>query len=491
MTQILSVEVPLLGQRLGHFINGQHVPPSAGTYFATCNPATGEALADVARGGARDVDEAVKSAHRAFMDLSWAGLVNHERGRLLYRLAERLRASVEELARLETLDNGKPLNQSKADVAGAARYFEYYAGVADKIDGRQIPQDAAHIAFTVHEPYGVTGHILPWNSPVAVAARSVAPALAAGNSVVIKPAEETPLSALWLAEKAIEVGFPPGVLNVVTGFGAEAGQSLSAHPLVRKISFTGSVETGRQVVRTSAENIVPVGLELGGKSANVIFEDADLDAVVASVVRTVTKSAGQVCSAATRLLVEASTADMLAQKIVSTLSKLSIGPGLTDPDIGPLVSSTQLDRVLGYIDDGRQAGAAVALGGSRVQDDGLRDGFFVQPTLFTNVDPKMRIAREEIFGPVVCLITFESEEEAVQVANGTEYGLAAGVYTRDLSRALRMAKALEAGQVFVNEFGAGGVDTPFGGYKHSGWGREKGLEALEHYTQLKTVIIRI
>ena len=398
---------------------------------------------------------------------------------------------MEELARLETLDNGKPLNQSKADVAGAARYFEYYAGVADKIDGRQIPQDASHIAYTVHEPYGVTAHILPWNSPIAVAARSVAPALAAGNAVVIKPAEETPLSALWLAEKAIEVGFPPGVLNVVTGYGAEAGQALSAHPLVRKISFTGSVETGRLVVRTAAENIVPVGLELGGKSANVIFEDADLDAVVASVVRTVTKSAGQVCSAAARLLVDASIADVVTQKIVDTLSKLSTGPGLDDPDIGPLVSAGQMERVLGYIDDGRLAGAAVTLGGSRVQDDGLRDGFFVQPTLFTKVDPAMRIAREEIFGPVVCLIPFSTEEEAVQVANGTEYGLAAGVYTRDLSRALRMAKALEAGQVFVNEFGAGGVDTPFGGYKHSGWGREKGLEALEHYTQLKTVIIRI
>lgn len=419
------------------------------------------------------------------------GVVNHERGRLLNRLAEGLRAGVEQLARLETLDNGKPLNQSKADVAGAARYFEYYAGVADKIDGRQIPQDASHIAYTVHEPYGVTAHILPWNSPIAVAARSVAPALAAGNAVVIKPAEETPLSALWLAEKAIEVGFPPGVLNVVTGYGAEAGQALSAHPLVRKISFTGSVETGRLVVRTAAENIVPVGLELGGKSANVIFEDADLDAVVASVVRTVTKSAGQVCSAAARLLVDASIADVVTQKIVDTLSKLSTGPGLDDPDIGPLVSAGQMERVLGYIDDGRLAGAAVTLGGSRVQDDGLRDGFFVQPTLFTKVDPAMRIAREEIFGPVVCLIPFSTEEEAVQVANGTEYGLAAGVYTRDLSRALRMAKALEAGQVFVNEFGAGGVDTPFGGYKHSGWGREKGLEALEHYTQLKTVIIRI
>ncbi|TMR05521.1 aldehyde dehydrogenase family protein [Actinomadura soli] len=472
-------------------IAGRAVPAWSGEWLTTYDPSTGEPLAEVPRGAAADVDAAVTSAHQAYRAPEWSRRKPHERARALARLGRLLLDDVDQLAMLETLDSGKPISQGKRDVELAARYFEYYAGICDKIEGSHLPLDAEHMAVTTKEPYGVVGVIVPWNAPLNQAARAAAPALTVGNAVVLKPAEETPLTAVRLGKLALEAGLPPGILNVVTGLGEEAGQALVEHPLVRRISFTGSVETGRLVAKTAADRIVPVGLELGGKSANIIFPDADMDAVAASVLRTMTHNAGQICSAATRLLVHADALDDVLDRIATALAKVTVGPGMRDPMLGPLISQTQLDRVLGYIDIGTQEGAATVTGGSRYTDDDLVRGYFVQPTVFTDVSPNMRIANEEIFGPVVCVLPFTTDDEALEIANGTDYGLAAGVYTRDIGRALALSRRLEAGQVFINEYQAGGVETPFGGYKHSGWGREKGLAAIDHYSQLKTTIIRL
>ncbi|WUI01298.1 aldehyde dehydrogenase family protein [Spirillospora sp. NBC_00431] len=472
-------------------IAGRAVPAWSGEWLTTYDPSTGEPLAEVPRGAAPDVDAAVTSAHQAYRSREWARRKPHERGRSLARLSRLLLDDSDQLAVLETLDSGKPISQGKRDVELAARYFEYYAGICDKIEGSHLPLDADHMAVTTKEPYGVVGVIVPWNAPLNQAARAAAPALTVGNAVVLKPAEETPLTAIRLGKLALEAGLPPGILNVVTGLGEEAGQALVEHPLVRRISFTGSVETGRRVAKTAADRIVPVGLELGGKSANIIFPDADLDAVAASVLRTMTHNAGQICSAATRLLVHADALDDVLDRIATTLANVTIGPGMRDPMLGPLISQTQLDRVLGYLAIGAQEGATTVTGGTRHTEGDLARGYFVEPTVFTNVRPEMRIANEEIFGPVVCVLPFTTEDEAIEIANNTGYGLAAGVYTRDITRALTLARHLEAGQVFINEYQAGGVETPFGGYKQSGWGREKGLAALDHYSQLKTTIIRL
>jgi aldehyde dehydrogenase (NAD+) len=477
--------------RHGMIIAGRSVPAESGEWFTTYDPSTGEPLAEVPRGTAPDVDAAVTSSHEAFRSPEWSRLKPLERGRALAHQGRLLLDDIDKLAVMETLDSGKPLSQGKRDVQLAARYFEYYAGICDKLEGSHLPLDAEHMAVTAKEPYGVVGVIVPWNAPLNQAARAAAPALTVGNSVVLKPAEETPLTAIRLAKLALEAGLPPGILNVVTGYGEEAGQALVEHPLVRRISFTGSVETGRQVAKTAADRIIPVGLELGGKSANIIFPDADMDAVAASVLRTMTHSAGQICSAATRLLVHKDALNEVISRIKTTLAGVTVGPGMRDPMLGPLISQTQLDRVLGYLNLGTNEGATPATGGARYTDGDLSRGYFVQPTVFTDVHPDMRIANEEIFGPVVCVLPFATEDEALEIANGTDYGLAAGVYTRDLSRALTMSRRLEAGQVFINEYQAGGVETPFGGYKQSGWGREKGLAALDHYSQLKTTIIRL
>jgi aldehyde dehydrogenase (NAD+) len=392
------------------------------------------------------------------------------------------------LAALESLDTGKPLSQARSDVVVSARYFEFYAGLADKIEGTQTPLGPGRFAVGSREPYGVVAIIVPWNSPINQAARSLGPALAAGNTTVIKPAENTPLSAVRLAELALEADLPPGVVNVVTGFGPEAGEPLVEHELVRKVSFTGSVATGQRVAGIAASRIVPSSLELGGKSACVVFPDADLDAVVRSMVGTVTVNAGQVCSAATRVVTHRDVVEPLLDHARRAMERITAGPGLDDPMLGPLVSEVQRERVLGYIEDGRRQGATAVVGGGPYDEPALADGYFVEPTILAQVTPDMRVAQEEIFGPVISTLTFDDEAEAVEIANGTEYGLAAGVYTRDFRRAMRVAGALEAGQVFVNEYLAGGVETAFGGYKKSGWGREKGVAAVDDYTQLKTTI---
>ncbi len=469
-------------------IDGQPVHALSGEMFATIDPATGQVIAEVPRGSKADVDRAVEVAEAAFRSGPWRDLKPFERGRMVHTLGEILLKNLDEMAALESLDTGKPLRQATTDIRVSARYLEYYAGLADKVEGTRTSLGVGKFAASSREPYGVVGIIVPWNSPINQAARSLAPALAGGNTAVIKPAENTPLSAIRLAELALEAGIPPGVVNVVTGYGDEAGHALADHPLVQKISFTGSVATGIHVARVAAERIVPSSLELGGKSACLVFEDADLSAVVDSMISTVTQNAGQVCSAATRVVVEAPVVDTLLEMASERMASLTVGHGLTDPMLGPVVSEPQMNRILDLISHGQGEGARVVTGGGRFDDPELASGFFVEPTVLRDVAEDMRVAQEEIFGPVISTLSFSSEDEAIAIANGTEYGLAAGVYTKDFSRAMRVSESLEAGQVFVNEYLSGGVETPFGGYKKSGWGREKGLEAIRDYTQLRTVI---
>jgi len=469
------------------FIGDDFVAGTGGT-FSTCNPADGEVLAEVTRGTVEDIDRAVRAAEAARG--GWRRTTPVERGRILLRIADAIRANADELARLETLDNGQALSQARGDVEVAARYFEYFGGAADKLHGETIPLGPDYHSYTVHEPFGVVGFILPWNAPLQQAARGLAPALAAGNVAVVKPAEDTPMTTLELARIAVECGLPAGVVNVVPGYGHEAGAALTEHPLVRKIAFTGSVDTGSLIMRTASERLIPLTLELGGKSPNIVFADADLDAVARSSWTAFTVKSGQVCSAGTRLLVQSSVYDEVVERLVERARKASIAPGLDDPDVGPLATKAQFEKVTGYLRLGVEEGARVAVGGGVPKDDALQRGYFVEPTIFVDVDNRMRIAQEEIFGPVLCAIRFDDEEEAIRIANDTRYGLAAGVWTSDLARAHRVAGAIESGQVFVNEYFAGGVETPFGGFKSSGYGREKGFEALRYYTQLKTVTVR-
>jgi aldehyde dehydrogenase (NAD+) len=470
------------------FVDGGPVAATGGT-FVTRNPADGEVIAEVGRGVAADVDAAVRAAERALPE--WAATTPAQRGRILLRLAALLRENADELARLETLDNGQALAQSHGDVETAARYFEFYGGGADKLHGDTIPLGPNYLSYTVNEPFGVVGFVLPWNAPLNQAARGLGPALATGNVAVVKPAEDTPLSSLELARLGIEAGLPPGVLNVIPGYGHDAGAALVEHPGVRKIAFTGSVDTGALIARTAADRLVPLTLELGGKSPNIVFPDADLDAVAKSSWIGFTFKSGQVCSAGTRLLIHADVYDDVVERLVTRAAAATLAPGLENPDLGPLATAAQLEKVTGYLELGVKEGATVAVGTPPPTDEALRAGHFVQPTIFTEVDNSMRIAQEEIFGPVLCAIRFTSDEEAVRIANDTRYGLAAGVWTTDLARAHRVAGQLQSGQVFVNEYFAGGVETPFGGFKSSGYGREKGFEALKHYTQTKTVTIRV
>jgi aldehyde dehydrogenase (NAD+) len=373
----------------------------------------------------------------------------------------------------------------------AARYFEYYGGGADKVHGETIPLGDRYLSYTRHEPFGVIGMILPWNAPLQQAARGLAPALAMGNTSVVKPAETTPTTTLVLARLAAASGLPPSVLNVVPGFGREIGGALVSHPRVAKVAFTGSVQTGRILMHAAAERVIPVTLELGGKSPNIIFADADLEAAVRSSWTAFTLKSGQVCSAGTRLLVHESVHDDVVALMVKRAASAVIGPGLEDPDLGPLANQQQFDTVSHYLKVGSDEGASLAYGGGIPSDARLAGGYFVEPTIFTGVRNDMRIAQEEIFGPVLAVIPFSTDEEAIRIANDSEFGLAAGIWTSSLSRAHHVAARLEVGQVFVNEYFAGGVETPFGGFKSSGFGREKGFEAYKHYSETKTVTVRI
>lgn len=471
---------------VGAVVDGAWAATDGTGTLPVVDPADLTEIARVVDGGTEQVDMAVRSAHAAYRG-AWGAASPGDRGRVLQACAGAIRRDADRLAALETVDTGKPRSQAAADVETSARYFEYYAGVADKILGDTLPQPAGGFAYTVREPYGVVAHITPWNSPLSQMCRGVAPSLAAGNTVVVKPSEVTPLSSLVIAGLLVGAGLPPGACNVVPGRGPTAGTALIEHPLVRHVSFTGSVATGRQVLRAAAANIVPCNLELGGKSPTIVFPDADLDAAARAGAMAVVRNSGQSCFATTRLIVHRSVHDELVDRVRARVSGLRVGHGLDDPDLGPLASAAQLDKVRGYLEVARDEGAEIVVGGGRPED--AAGGYFLAPTVLVRVTPAMRVAREEIFGPVQSVLSFDTESEAVAMANDSEYGLAAGIFTRDLATAHRVAARLEAGQIQVNKYPAGGVDTPFGGYKASGIGREKGLEALHHYTQLKTVII--
>lgn len=472
--------------RTGLFVGGRWAPARGGRTFEVVNPSTEELVTSVALGEAGDVDDAVLAAREALS--SWRRVKPDERARLLYGLARTLEARIDEFAEIETLDTGKPLQHARSELGGCVRYFDYYAGAADKIHGETIPLGPDYLNYTFREPLGVTAHITPWNMPLSMVCRSLAPALAAGNTAVIKPAEQTPLTALKFAEVVQEVGVPAGVYNVVTGYGEEAGRALSEHPGIDSITFTGSVETGREILRAAAENVKPTVLELGGKSPQIVFADTDLDLAVEEVSKGIYSNTGQYCDAGSRLLIEESIREAFLEKMVDRSRAIKLGAGIESPDMGPLVSVEHFERVLGYIDVGQKEGGRMLTGG-RAEE--FEKGYFVLPTILDEVGRDMRIAREEIFGPVLSVLSFTGDEEALEVANDSSYGLAAGIFTRDIDRALRFASEIEAGYVMINEYFTGGVGSPFGGYKQSGLGREKGLTALQNYTQIKNVVVRM
>jgi aldehyde dehydrogenase (NAD+) len=487
--QFAMSPLPLLDRRDGVFIDGRWRDGATRETLPLINPSDGSVLAQIARGGAADIDAAVAAAQGA-RDGVWGRLTAAERGRLLLRLSARVGEAVDDLARLEALDVGKPLAQARSDALALARYLEFYGGAADKVMGQTIPFAAGYTAFSLREPHGVTGHIVPWNYPMQIIGRSVGAALAMGNACVLKPAEEACLTALAFAELAAQAGLPAGALNVVPGLGEEAGAALCAHPGVAHLSFTGSVAVGRLVQAAAAQRTIPVTLELGGKSPQLVFADADLDAALPFLVNAGIQNAGQTCSAASRILVERSRFDEVVQRMGERYRILRIGPALDDLDVGPLVSARQREIVESYLALARDAGLKVA-GAARLPAGLPARGHYVAPTLLAPVDGAHRLAQEEIFGPVQVVIPFDDEADALRIANGTAYGLVAGVWTADGSRALRLAHGLKCGQVFVNNYGAGGgIELPFGGVKSSGHGREKGFEALYGFSALKTVAIK-
>jgi len=467
-------------------IDGVRVPASSGRSFETLNPATGEVLARVAEADAADVDAAVRSARAAF-EGSWGHMKASERGALLLKLADLIRRNEDELVQLESLDSGKPVSAiRRQDLPAVIDTLTYYAGMADKINGQVIPARPDALTYTVREPLGVVGAIIPWNFPLMIGMWKIAPALACGCTVVLKPAEITPLTALRIGELAFEAGFPAGVLNVVPGFGKVAGQALVDHPDVDKVTFTGSPVVGRQILQSSAGNLKRVTLELGGKSANIIFPDADIDAAVKAASAGIFFNTGQVCSAGSRILVHHSIHDEAVERLAARAQTTRIGnPQDTSTGMGPLVSEVQMKRVLDYIEIGRNEGAALVTGGSRHGDA----GYFVEPTVFAGVRHEMRISQEEIFGPVAAVIPFQDEEDALRIANGTVYSLAAGVWTGDIGRAHRFTRRLKAGTVWVNTYGPTDIRLPWGGARDSGFGREHGEAAIDNFTEPKVVWI--
>lgn len=479
--------------RLDHFIGGEHSAPADGGYLTSTNPATLETLYEFARGTAADVDRAVDAASQAFSSRIWRRTTPTQRGHLLRRFGDLITENADELARLESQDNGKLLREMVGQLAGLPEYLYYFGGLADKVQGSQIPTNSPEVInFTQREALGVVGLITPWNSPMTLTLSKLAPALAAGNTAVIKPSEYTSRTILRLAELADEAGFPAGVVNVVTGLGAEAGAALAQHPGIAHLGFVGSTQVGSQIAHAAADRVVPTVLELGGKSANLVFADADVDQAIPSLVRSIIQNAGQTCSAGSRLLVHQDIHAEVIEKTAAAMAEVTIGHGLDDPMLGPLISTRQQERVEGFLSD---IGAArIVTGGSRPTGlaADLAGGAFIAPTIVDNVAPGSTIAQQEVFGPVVVAMTFADDDEAVALANGTDYGLVSALWTQSLSRAHRLAAEVEAGQVFVNTYGAGGgVELPFGGFKKSGYGREKSMEALDEYTQTKTVVIKL
>src|SRR6188472_4154414 len=472
-----------------HFIGNRFVAARDGRTLPMIDPSDGTPFASIARGGFADVDDAVAQAARA-RDGAWGKLSPAERGRCLARLSRSISDHADELALLEARDCGKPLAQARADATACARYFEFYAGAPDKLHGTTIPYADGYTVLTWREPHGITGHVIPWNYPLQIFGRSVGAALAAGNACVVKPAEDACLSLLRVAMLAAEAGLPEGALNIVTGLGAEAGAAVAADAGIQHLSFTGSPATGAAVAAAAARRHCPVTLELGGKSPQIVFADADLDLALPALVNAIVQNAGQTCSAGSRLLVERSLYEPLLERLAERFAALCAAPALADRDCGPLIRASQLARVRGFLEQAEQQGIRTVARG-RIADAAPAGGFYVAPTLLRDVSADARIACDEIFGPVLVAMPFDDEAHVVALANGTDYGLVAGVWTRDGARQLRMARAVQSGQVFVNHYGAGGgVELPFGGVKHSGHGREKGFEALYGFTTLKTVVLR-
>lgn len=473
-----------------NYIDGEWVDGGAGR-IDVFNPGTGEKLAEQAIADAGDVDAAVRAAKRMHLSGALADLRPVERGRMVQAMGRYLLDNIDEIATVLTLEQGKPLWEAHIEIQGAARYFEYYGNQAETVEGRSIPLGANYFDFTTYEPYGVTAHVIPWNYPVEMAARSMSAALATGNACVVKTPELTPLSSAWLAKAAEAVGLPRGTVSILCGYGHEAGAALTSHPDVRQIVFTGSVETGRTIATAAAQNVVPCVLELGGKSAAIVHSDADLDAFENDVRWGIYFNAGQVCSAMSRVIAHESVHDELVGRIEGIAKSLSVGAGIERPEfganMGAMVSEGQRDRAAQMVEEAQNQGATVATGGRKMNIPGA----FLEPTVLTNVTPDMTIANKEVFGPVLSVLEFQTDVEAIEIANSTPYGLVAGVFTSDIDRATTAARNLRAGQVFVNEWYAGGVETPFGGYGLSGYGREKGREALWNYVQTKNVAIKL
>jgi len=487
-TSAIEPSVKISANKL--LINGKWVDAASGKTFPTINPSTGEVITRVAEADAADVDKAVAAARAAFDKGPWRRkMTASHRGVLMNKLADLVEKHAEELAQLEALDNGKPYHVAlAADLPLTIACYRYYAGWADKIQGKTIPVQGRYFTYTKHEPVGVVGQIIPWNFPLLMASWKLGPALACGNTVILKPAEQTPVTALRLGELILEAGLPEGVVNIITGFGPGAGSSISEHPDIDKVAFTGSAEVGKIILKASAGNLKRVSLELGGKSPNIIFPDADMEQAVPNSMMGVFFNSGQVCCAGTRIFVQKDVYDKFNDSLAKFSAGMTVGDGLEPSTMmGPLVSKEQFDKVKGYLELGKQEGARVTVGGEAMGGK----GYFVKPTVFADVNNKMRIAREEIFGPVAATIPFKDENDAVLQGNDTDYGLGAAVWTSDVGRAHKVARALKAGTVWVNCYGMIDPISPFGGYKQSGFGRELGKYAIELYTQIKSVYVKL
>jgi len=473
-----------------HFIDGKLAASESGTEMESFDPGTGKAFISFSSGEQADVDKAVSAAKQAMAN-GWGQSLPVNRSRVLYRASALILENLERLAIAETLDCGKPLNESLGDVRGAARAFEYYAGSCDKLQGDTFPLGPNHHGYSIHEPIGVTAHIVPWNFPLSTTARSVAPALAAGCSVIVKPAEQTPITALMLADILKQAGLPRGVYNVVTGTGTNAGAPLVAHPDIDHITFTGSVNTGISVMKSAADNVTRLILELGGKSPITVLGDCDIDSALSGVLGAIFENAGQICSAGSRLVIERSIHEEFTEKLALSTKALTIGHGLKDLQLGPVNSQQHLERIAEYLSDAKSRGLDIIAGGNVITDPRVGAGWFVEPTIIDNLQRNDRMCQEEIFGPVLAVQVVDDFAEAVDVANDSDFGLVAGVYTSNFSKAHQFARDVNAGQIYVNEYFAGGIEVPFGGNKKSGFGREKGLEAVKSYSKIKSVATNI